>query len=245
MTRVLAIGGVFFKSDDSKTMRAWYGEVLGLPVDDWGASLKFHGLPKGSFAQWSPFPADTDYFDPGGRDCMINMLVDDAQTAIDNAVANGGTQIGEVQQLEYGEFGWFTDPEGRKVELVTMPGVRMVGGIFFKCKDPAAIRAWYGKALGMPVNDHGASLPFGIDLPPGAYCQWSPFKAETTYFGEGQDDMFNLIVDDVPEALAQVEAAGGTRVDGIEALEYGTFGWFLDPEGRKVELWMPAGEVPA
>jgi predicted enzyme related to lactoylglutathione lyase len=30
----------------------------------------------------------------------------------------------------------------------------------------------------------------------------------------------------------------------VEEFEYGRFGWFLDPEGNKVELWEPTGESP-
>jgi predicted enzyme related to lactoylglutathione lyase len=51
--------------------------------------------------------------------------------------------------------------------------------------------------------------------------------------------MINLIVDDLAGALAQVEEGGATSVGTPEALEFGKFGWFMDPEGNKVELWQP------
>ena len=49
--------------------------------------------------------------------------------------------------------------------------------------------------------------------------------------------MFNLIVDDLEETLKQVEVGGAEVIGKIEKLEYGLFGWFVDPDGNKVELW--------
>ena len=52
--------------------------------------------------------------------------------------------------------------------------------------------------------------------------------------------MFNFIVDDLAQALIQVEQGGGQLVGGIEDSEFGRFGWFIDPDGNKVELWQPS-----
>jgi predicted enzyme related to lactoylglutathione lyase len=117
-----------------------------------------------------------------------------------------------------------------------------LGGIFFKSKDPTAMCEWYGKALGLPVDQWGASLKPG-DMPDGAICQWSPFKMDTDYFDPAkQEFMMNFVVDDLEGVLKNVAAQGGKPVGGIQEESYGRFGWFLDPEGRKVELWQPAGE---
>lgn len=114
-----------------------------------------------------------------------------------------------------------------------------VGGIFFKARDPAALLEWYGRALGLPAAD-GCVAFAPADMPDRSYTVWSPFAADTDYFEPSkQPFMFNLVVDDVEGALAQVEAAGGQRVGGVDDYDYGRFGWFLDPEGNKVELWEP------
>jgi Glyoxalase/Bleomycin resistance protein/Dioxygenase superfamily len=56
--------------------------------------------------------------------------------------------------------------------------------------------------------------------------------------------MINLVVDDVDEALCQVELAGGTLIGKPKAHPFGRFGWFLDPDGNKVELWqLPDGRA--
>jgi predicted enzyme related to lactoylglutathione lyase len=114
-----------------------------------------------------------------------------------------------------------------------------VGGIFFKARDPAALLEWYSRALGLPAAD-GCVAFAPADMPERSYMVWSPFAAGTDYFEPSpQPFMFNLVVDDVEGALAQVEAAGGQRVGTIDDYDYGRFGWFLDPEGNKVEVWEP------
>ena len=116
MAKALGVGGIFFRCKDPKAMRVWYGEALGLPVDEWGASLKFEGMPEGSFCQWSPFKADSDYF-PAEQQTMFNLIVDDVAACLERVKEHGGTPVGEVTEEVYGTFGWFLDPEGRKVEL--------------------------------------------------------------------------------------------------------------------------------
>jgi predicted enzyme related to lactoylglutathione lyase len=49
--------------------------------------------------------------------------------------------------------------------------------------------------------------------------------------------MGNFRVDNLDRMLAQVRAAGG-QVTGDPTDEFnGRFGWIVDPEGNKVELW--------
>jgi predicted enzyme related to lactoylglutathione lyase len=116
-----------------------------------------------------------------------------------------------------------------------------IGGVFFKCRDRRRLAAWYRKHLGLPVNERGG-VEFDLNaLPQGAYCVWGPFDASTGYFEPSRKPfMLNLVVDDLEGALAQVAEGGAERVDGIEEYDYGRFGWFIDPEGNKIELWQPA-----
>ena len=50
---------------------------------------------------------------------------------------------------------------------------------------------------------------------------------------------FDLIVDDVDGCLERVRQGGAEVMEEREDGEFGRFGWFLDPEGNKVELWQP------
>ena len=69
---------------------------------------------------------------------------------------------------------------------------------------------------------------------------WSPFRQDTTYFDPGNRSyMFNLVVDHLADALEQVRQGGAEIIGEIEEYDYGRFGWFMDPDGNKVELWEP------
>jgi predicted enzyme related to lactoylglutathione lyase len=115
-----------------------------------------------------------------------------------------------------------------------------IGGVFFKSKDPARLRAWYARWLGISDRESFGTVFEAVDVPSGGYTVWSPFPQETTYFAPSEQTyMINLMVDDLDEALSQVSDGGAEVVETIEELENGRFGWFFDPEGNKVELWEP------
>jgi predicted enzyme related to lactoylglutathione lyase len=123
-----------------------------------------------------------------------------------------------------------------------MQKVRGIGGVFFKAKDTAALARWYQEHLGVPVEEWGGA---GFkwkehDAAGDAVTVWSPFKADTTYFGPGPASfMINYRVDDLDAMLAQLRAAGVKVDDKVDESEFGRFGWAYDPEGNKLELWQP------
>jgi predicted enzyme related to lactoylglutathione lyase len=115
-----------------------------------------------------------------------------------------------------------------------------VGGIFFKSPDPKRLYAWYTKWLGMDFEDWGGIAYFPKDMPAKAQTVWSAFDDKSTYFDPSEKGfMFNLIVDNLEDALKQVKEGGAQIIGEIEKMEYGQFGWFIDPDGNKVELWQP------
>jgi predicted enzyme related to lactoylglutathione lyase len=123
-----------------------------------------------------------------------------------------------------------------------MARVLTVGGIFFRSSDPKALGEWYAKWLGVPVEPwHGAAFKVAA-VPANGYAVWCPFPKDTTYFDPpAREFMFNLMVDDLDGALAQVREGGAEIVGEPETSEFGRFGWFIDPDGNKVELWqLPA-----
>lgn len=123
-----------------------------------------------------------------------------------------------------------------------MARVLGVGGVFFKSPDPRKLYDWYRTHLGLHVADDEPGKSFQpADLPQRSRVVWSAFQSTTTYFAPSRKEfMFNLIVDDLDGALRQVAAGGAQIVGEIEEYDYGRFGWFLDPDGNKVELWQPA-----
>jgi predicted enzyme related to lactoylglutathione lyase len=120
-----------------------------------------------------------------------------------------------------------------------MAKVLGVGGIFFKSSDPKRLYEWYAKYLGMEFEEWGTAY-FPRTMPANGQTVWSAFPATTKYFAPSSKDfMFNLIVDNLEEALEQVKSGGAQIIGEIEKLKYGLFGWFGDPDGNKVELWEP------
>ncbi|QCX37691.1 VOC family protein [Aureibaculum algae] len=115
-----------------------------------------------------------------------------------------------------------------------------IGGIFFKTDDPNATKDWYNKHLGFNTDDWGCT--FWWKDKDGNKCstQWSPFKQDSNYFEPSKKDfMFNYRVENLVELLDELKKEGVTVIDKIEEFEYGKFGWILDLDGNKIELWEP------
>ena len=124
-----------------------------------------------------------------------------------------------------------------------MAKVTGLGGIFYKCADPAKTRAWYQETLGIG-GEWGAMFPFKADDPDG-FALFSQFAADTDYFApSGLPFMVNLRVDTLDEMVAELEAKG-IEILGRQDEDYGRFAWILDPDGVKIELWEQLGPAPA
>ena len=120
-----------------------------------------------------------------------------------------------------------------------MESVTGIGGIFFKASDPDKLKAWYKEMLGVPLDEHGyVVFEWGGDVP--GQTIWSPFAKDSTYFAPSTAPfMLNFRVKDLDAMLAQLRGAGVTVDEKTEDGEYGKFGWAMDPEGNRVELWQP------
>jgi predicted enzyme related to lactoylglutathione lyase len=112
-----------------------------------------------------------------------------------------------------------------------------IGGVFFRAQDPKALGKWYEDHFGIPQvgNESGSMWEPGAGI-----TVFSPFKADTDYFGSmNQQFMLNFRVDDMDAALEAL-AAAGVQIDENRMEEvYGRFAWVYDPEGNKIELWQP------
>ena len=112
--------------------------------------------------------------------------------------------------------------------------------MFFKTKNPKASKDWYKKHLGFNTDDYGCT--FWRKDKDGKDCstQWSPFPADTKYYEPSKKDfMFNYRVENLHELLKVLKEEGVTIVDEVQEYEYGKFGWILDNDGNKIELWEP------
>jgi len=111
-----------------------------------------------------------------------------------------------------------------------MKRVTGIGGIFFKANDPDQLRDWYRKHLGIECEKEGGAIfkwRRTDDPKSERFTVWSPFPADTDYFDE---------------LLAALKREGVDVDPRVESYDYGKFGWIMDPDGNRIELWEP-GEV--
>jgi len=124
-----------------------------------------------------------------------------------------------------------------------MKRVTGIGGIFFQARDPVALRDWYRKHLGIDVQDWGgAAFTWTDDAgnPTGGMTIWSVGAAGSDHFAPGTSTfMVNYRVDDLAALLAALREEGCNVIEKTDDSAYGKFGWVMDPEGNKVELWEP------
>lgn len=119
-----------------------------------------------------------------------------------------------------------------------MAHVTGIGGVFFKTRDPEALRDWYAEHLGLPIDDEGyVVLWWGGDVT--GSTVWGPFPADTTAFEWPTDRqwLINYRVDDLDEMLDQLRAAEVAVDDDTFEDMNGRFGHCWDPVGNRVQLW--------
>ena len=124
-----------------------------------------------------------------------------------------------------------------------MKRVTGIGGIFFKARDPVALRAWYKRHLGIDVQEWGGAAFrwSGADgKPMTGTTIWTVSDADSDNFAPSTSSfMVNYRVADLKALVQALRAEGCDVLDKTDDSEYGRFGWVIDPEGNKVELWEP------
>jgi predicted enzyme related to lactoylglutathione lyase len=119
-----------------------------------------------------------------------------------------------------------------------MERVLGLGGIFLKARNPQALADWYATHLGVPFDPGQTYGTFTASA--GDQTVWSIFPAESPYFAPSQAPfMVNFRVRNVRAMLAQLREGGVQVDDRVEEYDYGNFGWVMDPEGNRIELWEP------
>ncbi|MGB6483459.1 MAG: VOC family protein [Candidatus Acidiferrales bacterium] len=121
-----------------------------------------------------------------------------------------------------------------------------IGGVFFKAHDAPKLAAWYREHLG--ITSEGAE--------DGAFHQfewrekdnpsktdgtvWAVFPETTKNFGASKSPlMIDYRVANLERLLAELKSEGVQVEDKIQDAPYGRFGWAIDPEGNRIELWEP------
>jgi len=124
-----------------------------------------------------------------------------------------------------------------------MKRVTGIGGIFFSAKDPAALGAWYRTHLGIDVQDWGGAAFEWTDTegnPVRGTTAWNVVADGADAFAPGKSSfMVNYRVADLAGLLQALRDEGCEVLEQTDESEYGKFGWVMDPEGNKIELWEP------
>ncbi len=124
-----------------------------------------------------------------------------------------------------------------------MKRVLGIGGVFFKANNPEKLREWYRDHLGFNVEEWGGVVfrPNGVNGHiDNEKTVWSLFPGDSDYFAPSpQPFMINYRVDDLHALLAQLRLEGCAVDTKVDESEFGKFGWVMDPEGNRVELWEP------
>ncbi|HKK12974.1 MAG TPA: VOC family protein [Flavobacteriaceae bacterium] len=125
-----------------------------------------------------------------------------------------------------------------------MKRVTGIGGLFFKTNNPKETKAWYKKHLGFNTDDYGCTFWWKDKSGNKCSTQWSPFTIDSNYFEPSKKEfMFNYRVENLEELLKVLKKEGVTVVGEMETYDYGKFGWILDNDGNKIELWEPVDKA--
>ena len=118
--KVTGIGGIFFKTENVKATKEWYGKHLGLAISEYGSSFEFRNANRPdeiNYLNWSPFAKDTSYFNPSQKEFMVNYRVQNIEGLIEKLKAAGVTICDEIEEYDYGKFVHIIDLDGNKIEL--------------------------------------------------------------------------------------------------------------------------------
>ena len=124
-----------------------------------------------------------------------------------------------------------------------MKRVTGIGGIFIKSSDPRRLREWYRKHLGIDFEEWGGyAFRWKSDdnVTGVGTTVWTIFDGASNYFAPSTAPfMVNYRVADLRALVETLRAEGCQVMDKIDESEYGKFGWVVDPDGNKLELWEP------
>lgn len=114
MASISGFGGAFVRAKDPESLYGWYEQHLGLQRAH--GAFAFPASAQRAQVLLAFFGQEDAYF-PLTQKAMINLQVDDLDGVLDRLAAEGVTVDPKRESYDFGKFGWFTDPEGNRVEL--------------------------------------------------------------------------------------------------------------------------------
>jgi uncharacterized protein YndB with AHSA1/START domain len=199
-----------------------------------------------------PFNAEmavTFTVEPQPHGCMLRVvqegfpadaIADEFYAACETGWKN---TFAEIQRFFERKKGSTTQPDNSEPAHQPVTGL---GGIFFKAQDAVKLRNWYKTHLGIKVEDYGGATfnwRDAEDPDRKGTTVWSIFKNDTRYLDPSDKPfMINYRVKNLDEVLTYLRNENIEVDERIEDSEFGRFGWAMDIEGNRIELWEPPAE---
>lgn len=124
-----------------------------------------------------------------------------------------------------------------------MEKVTGIGGVFFRAKDPSALRGWYAEHLGVepPPQTYGGTV-WRQEAGPTVFAA---FDESAEFFGSPEQRWsINFRVRHLDAMVVQLRRAGIDVEVVPEVYPNGRFATLADPEGNPVQLWEPSSARP-
>jgi glyoxylase I family protein len=116
-----------------------------------------------------------------------------------------------------------------------------IGGVFFRARDPEALKRWYEEHLGVNAPQPTYDEPsWWQEAGPTVVA---PFRLDSGFFGRPEQQWsINFRVRDLDAIVAQLRGAGIEAQIDPEVYPNGRFASTADPEGNPIQLWEPTAE---
>lgn len=114
MAAIVGIGGVFPRVRDPQALYAWYEQHFGLKREH--GCFVFPAAQARASTLLAFFDRESSYF-PVSQPVLLNLQVEDLDAVLARLEAEGTAVDPRRETYPQGRFGWFTDPEGNRVEL--------------------------------------------------------------------------------------------------------------------------------
>jgi predicted enzyme related to lactoylglutathione lyase len=114
MSRIVGLGGVFFKTTDVEASKNWYTQKLGIPLESWGGMFSL----KPQFNEYQVFSIvgeKSEYLNQS-QSFMINFVVEDLD-AFCEILKSKDVPILKQEASDFGKFAWIEDLDKNKIEL--------------------------------------------------------------------------------------------------------------------------------
>ena len=119
--KVIAVGGIFFYSENIEKTNEWYQKNLGFEINSWGsASFDLKDEKNAEVInplQWKTFKKENKHFAPSKKGFMINYQVQNLEGLISQLKKNKVEILDDLTTFDYGKFAYIMDCDGNKIEL--------------------------------------------------------------------------------------------------------------------------------